>query len=219
MQIVNKILFLALAACGGLYWWRQEQSRAEYDRQVGALATTLDRRLANPLSPSEQTDALFLRSMVILSDFRDLKQKERLDADETTFLTDALQAAGYNNPGEISSITRNLKDNFSVCVQLKIFGDGSGSQSMLTGQSPVIHAGPFTNETLVLVRRLPPQLAPEVVNHPANFALVPAPAADLIWPYTVNDHALRTATDLKAVNVLDAASFEAIKQRSEVLRD
>jgi hypothetical protein len=219
MQLINKILFVALAMGAGVYWWTKEQARVEYDRQVGALATTLDRRMADPMSPSGQADALFMRSLVILSDFRDLKQRERLEADETNFLNDALSAAGYNNPSEIGAISRNLRENMTVCQQLKIFGDGSGSQAMLTGQAPVIQSGSFKSESLVLVRRLSPQLAPEVVNHPANFALVPASAADLIWPFTVNNQVLQTASDLKTANVLDTASYDIIRRQNGILKE
>lgn len=218
MQIVNKLLLLAVAAGGGFYWWQQEQNRAEYERQVGAMSTTLDRGLANPLAASDQSEALFLRSMIILSDFRNLKNNGRLEADESTFLNDALTAAGYNNSQEIGLISRNLRDSLNTCMQLQIFGDGSGSQALLTGQAPLIHAGPFKDEPLVIMRRLPPQLAPEMVNHPANFSLVPAPVANMIWPYTVDDSLLNTANSLKQANLLDAASWEAIKARNEVLK-
>ncbi|MDB6133131.1 MAG: hypothetical protein JWM59_1374 [Verrucomicrobiales bacterium] len=219
MQLINKILFVALASGAGVYWWTKEQARVEYDRQVGALATTMDRRMADPMSPSGQADALFMRSLVILADFRDLKQRKRLEADETDFLNDALSAAGYNNPSEIGAISRNLRENITVCQQLKIFGDGSGSQAMLTGQAPVIQSGPFKSESLILVRRLSPQMAPEVVNHPANFALVPDPAADLIWPFTVNNQVLQTAADLKTANVLDTASYDIIRRQNGILKE
>lgn len=219
MQLINRILLVAVAGGAGIYWWTQEQARREYERQVGALATTLDRRLANPLSPSDQADAQFMRAMVIMADFRELKLNGQMDADESTFLADALQAAGYNSGGEISVISRNLKDNLSTCVELKIFGDGSGSQSMLTGQAPVIHAGPFKDEALVIMRRLGPELAPELINHPANIVLMPAPSADLVWPYTVSDSMLRSAVDMKGVNILDAASYEGIRERSEEVKD
>lgn len=219
MQFFYKFMFLAVVTAAGVLWWVKSRHDIEYNRQVGALATTMDRRLANPLSPSGQADAMFLRSMVVLAEFRDLKRRGILDQDDTTYIYDALDAAGYNNPLEINLIAENLKENLALCDETGVLSDGLGSQALLTGQPPRIQTGPFEGENLVISRRISPQLAPEVLNHPANFALTPAPQADLIWPYTLTDRILRTATDLKAARILDVGSVESIRQRSKEIRE
>ena len=101
MQTINKVILAVLAAGGLFYGWSKQQSSAEYDRQVGALATTLDRRFISPATPAAQAEAMFLRAMVIFSDYRMLRSRGDIRMGEEQYLKDVLSAAGYtsNNRG------------------------------------------------------------------------------------------------------------------------
>ena len=86
MQTINKVLLLIIAAGGLFYWWSKQQSTAEYDRQVGALASTLDRRFVSANTPATQAEAMFLRAMVIFSDYRNLLGRGRIRIGEEAYL-------------------------------------------------------------------------------------------------------------------------------------
>jgi hypothetical protein len=218
MQTVNKVLLLIIVAGGLFYWWSKEQSSAEYDRQVGALATTLDRRFVSPATPAAQAEAMFLRAMVILSDYRTLLARGRIRTGEETYLKDVLAAAGFTSDAEISLIAKSLQANLGICQQMKIIPEPEGTQALLTGQAPVIRAGSFKGDTLVIGRRLSAVLAPDLANHPANYAFIPASASALVWPYTLSDDTLRAAAEFKTRGLLDPKTAAELQQRADQMK-
>lgn len=218
MQTINKVILLIIAAGGLFYWWSKQQSTAEYDRQVGALASTLDRRFIRPETPAAQAEAMFLRAMVIFSDYRTLLARGRIRTGEETYLKDVLGAAGYTSDMEISLIARSLQTNLTLCQQMRIIPEAEGTQSLLTGQSPLIRAGSFKGDTLTIGRQIPPAFAPDLANHPANYALLPASAAALMWPFTLSDGTLRAADEFKSKGLLDATIVTDLKMRADQLK-
>ena len=218
MQTVNKLLLLALAAAGLVYWWTQHQSTVEYDRQVGALASTLDRRLHRKETPAPLAEAQYLRALVIFSDYRLLRDSARIRTPEDIYLIDALTAAGYTTEREISLIAKSLVTNLNLCQELQILPAPEGTAALLTAQPPLIPTGPFRGETLLLARSLHPVLVPDLVNHPANYTLIPASAAALTWPFTLTDYTLRTIQEFKSQGLLDPKLALDLKQRADQLK-
>lgn len=218
MQTINKVLLLIIAAGGLFFWWSKQQSTAEYDRQVGALATTLDRRFIRPETPAAQAEAMFLRAMVIFSDYRTLLARGRIRTGEDTYLKAVLSAAGYTSEREISLIAKSLQTNLALCQQMKIIPEAEGTQSLLTGQAPLIRAGSFKGDTLTIGRHLSAALAPDLANHPANYTLLPASAAALMWPLTLSDHTVRAAEEFKSQGLLDARIALELKQRVDLIK-
>ena len=218
MQTINKLILIVLAAAGLFYWWSKQQSTAEYDRQVGALASTLDRRFVSPSTPATQAEAMFLRAMVIFSDYRTLLARGRIRTGEVTYLQDVLAAAGYTSEREIFFIAQALQSNLTICQQMKIIPEAEGTQALLDGQAPLIRAGSFKGDTLTIGRQLPPSLAPDLVNHPANYAFVPSSAAALMWPFTLTDNTLRAAESFKAQGLLEPRLVTELKQRADQLK-
>ena len=218
MQPLNRVLLVLLLVGTGIFFWIRQQSRGEYERQVGALAATLDRRYLSPTTPAAQAEAMFLRSLVILSDYRSLADRGRVRTGEETYLKETLAAAGYSSEAEIALVSKSLRHNLTLCQQMNIVSDPEGTQALLTGQAPVIRAGSFKGDSLVLGRRLSAVLAPELANHPANYALLPASAAALIWPFTLSDATLAAASEFTAQNLLDPKTALDLKQRAEQLK-
>lgn len=218
MQTINKILLLVIAAGGLFYWWSKQQSSAEYDRQVGALASTLDRRYLSPGTPAPQAEAMFLRALVIFSDYRNLVTRGRIRVGEDVYLKDSLNTAGYFSENESALVARTLRENLTLCQQMKVIGEGEGNQALLTGQAPIIRAGSFKGDTLVVGRRLSPVLAPDLANHPGNYALIPSHSAALIWPFTLSDATLRAAEEFKSLSLLDPKTALDLKQRADQLK-
>jgi hypothetical protein len=218
MQPLNRVLLLLLMIGAGLYYWRQEQTKSEYQRQVGALSSALDRRYLSPANPAAQSEAMFLRALVILADFRSLVARDRLPAGEDAYLRDALIAAGYVAPGEIALVSRTLKSNLNLCQELKIIGSDEGVQALLTGQAPIIRTGSFKGDTLVIGRQIPPSLAPELANHPANYALLPSAAATLIWPFTFTDAVMTAITEFSNQGLLDLKTTRELQKRAEQVK-
>ena len=218
MQTVNKVLLLIIAAGGLFYWWSKQQTSAEFDRQVGALATTLDRRFVSPATPAAQAEAMFLRAMVIFADYRTLLARGRIRTGEETYLKAVLTAAGYTSDREMALIAKSLQTNLGICQLMKIIPEPDGTQALLTGQAPLIRAGSFKGDTLAIGRRVSAALAPDLANHPANYALIPASAAALIWPFTLSDETLRAAEDFKAQGLLDPKITAELKQRADQLK-
>ena len=218
MQTINKVLLLIIAAGGLFYWWSKQQSTAEYDRQVGALASTLDRRLVSANTPATQAEAMFLRAMVIFSDYRNLLGRGRIRIGEEAYLKDVLNAAGYTSEREVSLIAKSLQANLTLCQQMKIIPDAEGTQALLTGQAPLIRAGSFKGDTLTISRQISAALAPDLANHPANYALIPASAAALIWPFTLSDNTMRAVDEFKSQALIDAPLALDLKQRAERMK-
>ncbi len=218
MQPLNRILFLIILASLAFYWWMRQQTKDEYYRQVGALATTLDRRLLSPSTPARQAESMFLRALVIFADYRSLVARGRLQTAEDTYLRESLSAAGYSNEGEITLVIRALRDNLALCQQTRVISEADGAQALLSGQAPVIGAGPFKGDTLVIGRRVPASLAPTLANHPANYALLPSAAAALIWPYTLTDSVMYASEEFRGRGLLDAATAAEIQKRADLLK-
>lgn len=218
MQPINRILLILLVAAAGFYLWLKQQSKGEYDRQVGALAATLDRRSLSPAMPASQAEGMFLRALVIFSDYRTLVARGRIHAGEDAYLNDSLAAAGYVSEAELQLVSRNLRDSLNLCHQMKITSEAEGTKALLNGQAPVIRAGSFKGERLVVVRRVSAALAPELANHPANYALVPASAAALMWPLTLTDGTLAAVNEFKTHALLDPKTALDIRHRLEQVK-
>ena len=218
MQTINKVILAILAAGCLLYWWSKQQSTAEYDRQVGALATTLDRRFISPTTPAAQAEAMFLRAMVIFSDYRTLRSRGHIRIGEDQYLKDVLAAAGYTSERETALVTKSLQTSLALCQEMKIIPEPEGTQSLLTGQAPLIRAGSFKGDTLTIGRHLSAALVPDLANHPANYALLPSNAAALIWPFTLSEDTLRTADTFNSEGLLDAKTALDLKQRADQLK-
>lgn len=218
MQPINRILLILLVAAGAFYYWLKQQSKGEYDRQVGALAATLDRRSLSPAMPPAQAEGMFLRAIVIFSDYRTLLARGRIHSGEETYLKDALAAAGYVSQAELQMVSRTLRDSLNLCQQMKITTEAEGTKALLNGQPPVIRAGSFKGDNLVIVRRVSAALAPELANHPANMALVPSSAAALMWPLTLSDGAMAALNEFKTHNLLDPKTALDLKQRLEQVK-
>ena len=215
MQTINKILLLIIAAGGLFYWWSKQQSTGEYDRQVGALASTLDRRFVTSGTPAPQAEAMFLRAMVIFSDYRILLARGRIRIGEEAYLKDVLSAAGYTSEREVALIAKSLQANLTLCQQMKIIPEAEGTQALLTGQAPLIRAGSFKGDTLTISRQVSAALAPDLANHPANYMLVPASAAALIWPFTLSDYTMRAVEEFKSQSLIDPQLALELKQRAD----
>ena len=218
MQPINRILLILLVAAGAFYYWLKQQSKGEYDRQVGALAATLDRRSLSPAMPPAQAEGMFLRAIVIFSDYRTLLARGRVHTGEEAYLKDALTAAGYVSQAELQMVSRTLRDSLNLCQQMKITSGAEGTKALLNGQSPVIRAGSFKGDNLVIARRLSAALAPELANHPANLALVPASAAALMWPLTLSNGTVAALNEFKTHNLLDPKTALDLKQRLEQVK-
>ncbi len=216
MQTINKVL-LVLAALGGLFYWvSRERAVGEYQRQVGALATALDRRYVSLATPTGQAEAMYLRALVIYGDYRSLRHRGKVQVAEDRYVREALGAAGYTSDAEMALVAKGLRENVGLCAQMKVLEEGS--QALLAGQAPVIRAGSFAGDSLVIGRRLAAVLAPELANHPANYVLVPSLAGALMWPYSLAEGSLRAAEDFKAQGLLDPKVALDLKQRAERLR-
>lgn len=218
MQTINKVLLLIIVAGGLIFWWSRQQSTAEYDRQVGALATTLDRRFVSQATPAAQAEAMFLRAMVILSDYRTLLARGRIRTGEDLYLKDVLADAGYTSEQEVALIAKSLQANLRVCQEMKIIPEPEGTQALLTGQAPVIRTGSFKGDTLIIGRRLSAALAPDLANHPANYAFMPSSASALIWPFTLSDDTLRAAEEFKTRGLLDPKTAAGLQERAGQLK-
>ena len=218
MQTINKVILAVLVAGGLFYWWSKQQSTAEYDRQVGALATTLDRRFISTATPAAQAEAMFLRAMVIFSDYRMLRNRGDIRIGEEQYLKDVLTAAGYSSGPEIDLVAKSLQTSLALCKEMKIIPEPEGTQSLLTGQPPLIRAGSFKGDTLTIGRHLSAALVPDLANHPANFALLPSHAAAMIWPFTLSDDTLRTAESFKTDGLIDAKTALDLKLRADQLK-
>jgi hypothetical protein len=219
MQPVNRVLLILILIGVGSYYWKRQQSSAEYDRQVGALASALDRRFLAGTTPPAQAESMFRRALVILSDYRSMVTRGRIGTGEIAYIKDALTAAGYTSDSEITLISRSLRENLTLCEQMKISGGSEGISTLLTGQDPLIRAGSFKGDTLIVGRRVPPALVPDLVNHPANFALTPSAPAALIWPFTLSDATMSAIAEFKSMDLVDAATALNLKQRAELLRN
>lgn len=218
MQPINRLLLILVALGGLVIYWMKQQSRTEYERQVGALSSTLERRSFNPTTPPGQAEALFLRALVILEDYRTLVARGRIPAGEESYLREAVIAAGYTSEGEIQLVIRNLRENLNLCLQMKVMGEDGGTKALLSGQAPPIRAGSFKGEKLVIVRRIPAIIAPEAANHPGNYSLVPASAAALMWPYTLTDGVASAVSEFKTLGLLDPKTGVDFKNRLDQLR-
>ena len=93
-------------------------------------------------------------------------------------------------------------------------GSEDGVQALLTGQAPVIRTGSFKGDTLVIGRQIPPSLAPEIANHPANYALLPSAAATLIWPFTLSDSVMAAVTDFNIQGLIDSKTARELQARA-----
>lgn len=218
MQTVNKLLIAVLVAGALVFWWKREQSTAEYDRQVGALATTLNRGLLNPDAPAAQSEAMFYRALVILDDYRSLVSRGRINVPEEDYLQDSLTMAGYSHSPEIALVSRSLRDNLTLCSQMNLLRDGEATRALLTGRNPIIPQGAHKGDTLVVARRVSWSLAPEIVNHPGNFALAPSLAGALIWPDTMSDAVVRSIEEFRGAGILDNDSATQLKKRANDVR-
>lgn len=218
MQPINRLLLILLVAAGAFYYWLKQQSKGEYDRQVGALAATLDRRSLSPAMPAAQAESMFLRALVIFSDYRTLVARGRIKEGEEIYLRDALTAAGYPSGGELQLVSKTLRDNLNLCQQMKITSETEGTKALLNGQPPLIRAGSFKGDSLVIVRRVSAALAPELANHPANYALAPSSASALMWPLTLNDGTMAAVNEFKSYSLLDPKTVLEIKQRMEQVK-
>lgn len=217
MQPINRIILFLLLAGGGIYYWMRTESQAEYDRQVGALASALDHRFLSAATPASQADAMFLRALVIYSDYRTLVARGRVHTGEETYLRDSLTAAGYTSDSEIILIIRSLRENLGQLESMQVISQNDSVPSLLDGHPPIIRAGSFKGDTLVLGRRVSPALALPVINHPANLALIPSNAAALVWPLNFSDHTLATIEEFKACNIIDARlAFDLAKRADQV---
>lgn len=216
MQTINKVL-VVLGALGGLFYGvERERARGEYARQVGALAEVLDRRQASAEVPGAEAEARYLRALVIYADYRQLRHAGRVSAGEDGYLREALAAAGYGSEGEIGMVVRGLRENLGVCLAMKVWDEGG--PGLWAGGEPVIRAGPFAGDTLAVRRRLAGELAPDLMNHPANFALVPSLAGALMWPLVLEEESLRAVEEFRAQGMLDAKVAQALRQRAESVR-
>jgi len=218
MQPINRVILILIIAGTGIYFWMKQQAQVEYDRQVGALASCFDRRFLSPDMPSAQAESMFRRALVVFADYRGLVDRGRVNPSEMDYLRDALGQAGYTSDYEISIISKSLRDNLAVCDRAKIISEPEGLQSLLSGQTPLIRGGPSKGDTLVIGRRVPPALAPEVINHPANFAMMPSAAAALMWPYTLSDATMSAINEFKTLSLIDSKTAADLKQRAEQLR-
>ena len=106
MQPLNRILLVLILIGAGIYYWRQEKTKREYQRQVGALSSALDRRYLSSANPAAQSEAMFLRALVILADFRSLVAQERLPPGEDAYLQDALANERYEECAELVKAAR-----------------------------------------------------------------------------------------------------------------
>jgi hypothetical protein len=218
MQPINRVLLLLIFIGAATYYWFQQQAKIEYERQIGALSSALDRRYLSTATPAAQAESMFLRALVIFADYRTLVTRGRIKIGEETYLQDSLKAAGYFSDNEIALVAKTLRENLNLCQQMKIITESEGTQTLLSGQNPIIRAGPFKGDTLILGRRLAPVLAPDLANHPANYALLPATSAALIWPFTLSEATLDAVREFKANSLLDSNTATDLQKRADQIR-
>lgn len=214
MSFFYRILFLAILLALGSVWWRGRERAARHEAQVAAMAEILDRAWFGPETPAEVVNRQFFRALIALADYRILREKERVEATDAEFLEEALQRAGTTDADEIRLIVRSLTANLLECQRRRLIDDPRTALELFEGKGAAA-GGAFRGDMLVIARRIPAELAPHAWNHPANFTLMPATAAAMIWPYSVTDEILRAAVDLKTAGVITEQTWQEIKSRHD----
>lgn len=213
MTNLFKLLGLLTLAAIVYVSWRikdMEDSRAQ---RVAALADCFNRPDFSPKSPRRAARSSFLRALSTLH--KNLAQ----EPEETWYNNFRADAQWYLDQAtahlEINDTERTLIHNailhaYSDARQFGVLSTSDGRQALAAGDEPRIPGGMFTGEPLRIGYRLSPVLAPEVINHPANFVLQPA----LAWGLQqdrLDQAGISAAQEFQRAGILSASGWETVE--------
>lgn len=217
---LNKIILILLLLGGGYFWWYKYDHKKRYETQVGALSSLLSREWFSEETPEKEVTTKFMKVILTIDGYRDLFNAGKIKIPVDEFVKDAVRRSLSPAPSsdETDLITRACLDTFNLCERTRVLDDATQVRGMNEGKPPVIQAGNYKGERLVLARRLPMQFSRDAMNHPANLTLLPESVYAQIWPYTASDPILKAADDFNRARLIDSAHFTEVKKSNDKFR-
>jgi hypothetical protein len=209
-----KILFAVVLAA--IVWYSWKKSRIETDRalRVRMLAGYVNRDEFKQRAQPDTVQASFFK---ILAQMHQNAADEpppgfmnRTPHDAAWYLDEALRSLDFPEPERLL-LKSNFLNSYSDARLAGAFDQSDSREALAAGRGPTISRGTFAGEPLRVGWRVSPVLVPELLNHPANFKLMPGIAWSL-QQERIDDASYGAAREIFGGGVLSTPGWEAVQR-------
>ena len=208
-----KILLAVVVVAIIWFSWQKAQEESERGRRVRALADCFNQADYKPRSPRENVRANFFKALAQLhqnvADEPAADFLHRGKHDTTWYLDEALDPIPLPDPERLL-LKNAIVNGYADARAAGAFDQAAGREAMAAGREPIITKGSFAGEPLRIGWRVSPVLIPEIINHPANFKLMPAVAWGL-QQERIDDASVSAARELHQAGILSLAGWELVQ--------
>ncbi len=210
-----KIIFIALAIVGFVYYkdWRDQGKK--YEANVAAIAELLDHsKNAKPFNDGEAVSRTF-QCMYFLRKIEEHKG-EKFSIDK---IFEAAQEDS-NNEKVVNNLLRDaFRKNYAIAKEFGVLDNEDAMSSLMDGTSTLILSGPWKGEELVVGHYISPSINDTISLHLANRLLLPQNVKLAMQFADITNDVKERAERLKRAGILDVGSFDNIKQQYDTLRE
>lgn len=208
-----KILVAVVVAAIVWFSWQRSQEESARALRVRALAECFHSADFEPRSPLENVQSNFFRALAQLHQ-NVLEEPppgfwRQTKPDASWYLDEALASLEVPNPERIL-IKTGMMNGYDDARAAGAFEQSAGREAMAAGREPPITKGSFAGEPLRIGWRVSPVLVPEIVNHPANFKLMPALAWGL-QQERMDDTSAASAHELFKAGILSETGWKLVQ--------
>jgi hypothetical protein len=211
-----KIIFIALAITGFIYWkdWR-DQSK-EYESYVTEFAELMNHsENAKPFNDDEAVSRMY-RSIYLLRKIEENKGEAKFSID--LIFEEAQEAS--NNPKIVNNLLRDaLRQNYTKAKEYGVLNDEDAMSSLMDGTSTSIISGPWSGEELAVGHYISPDINDTISLHLANRLLLPQSVKLAMQFADITIDVKERAGRLKRAEILDVGACDNIEQQYDTLRE
>jgi hypothetical protein len=209
-----KIVFIIAVLVAAYATWEKRNSDHQQRSRVRQLAALLKREDFQVNTPPEVMQQNFFKLLAML---HVLDRPERghflafSQPRDTRWYLDEAAALNEFDEAEARLIADSIQEAMAECATTGVFEDPGNLEVMEQGKPATLVKGPFAGEKFRIGFRVTPVAAAEVLNHPANFVLLPA----TVWalqPDKLGQTSMSFVHDLRDAHLLEPAAVRRIDE-------
>ncbi len=204
-----KLIGLIILAVAAYAAWEYKAIETDMQRRVTAVAEQLDPELWDYRRTPRQSSAAFLRAIVTVHQATQPNRARVFFGSRTQkaeWFIDAALEKRQTTPMAKQLVRSALLEAIDDCDEWGILDSTTGNAALERGDEPEIVAGAFSGLKAKVGWHVSPVVAPEVINHPANFTLQPEP----VWAVQqdrLDGESFQHAQGLHGANILDELAW------------
>lgn len=205
-----KILFILVVGVGCWFWLKYEKGKKLYAGQIEEIAELVDTRGSAAAKDAEQAAERYQKTMALLNSIA-TKKGDKFAMREVFV---AVGEVNESTKPETDALIETFDQSYNYAKSMGLFSPDVIDDTMFRmedGSAAKIAKGPWKGENAVVGFYLPPAIAENLANHPANRVLLPHSVRIAADHGPITRTMDNRAERLKSSDILDIGTREKIR--------